>query len=75
MIEINEVIPFYTCNKTQDCRVSVTCGDCVHTQCEIFAKNANAVEIYNLFCDTFGCIVDDYGRLLVYEKEKDDGKK
>jgi hypothetical protein len=36
----------------------------------MFAKNNDAVKIFEAFKDTFGCIVDDNGRLCVWEKER-----
>lgn len=78
MIEIEKIEPFYICNMNRDCNIMPTCGgdDCIHTTIETYAKSADAVMIYNLFCDTFRCYVsDDYGKLIIVEKEKADDKK
>ena len=75
MIEIDEVIPVYLCNKNAPCGCSIKCDDCIHTLDETYAKNANAVEIANLFMDTFSYIVDDDGKLFIWEKEKGNADK
>lgn len=74
MIEINEIMPLYLCRRDADCSTSVTCANqdedcCKHTTCELYAKNADAVMIFNLFADTFDCVVDENGRLVITEKE------
>lgn len=75
MIEISEVMPLYLCNENALCSMTPQCGDeCIHTVNETCALHADAVMIYNMFMDTFSCVVDDDGKLLVWEKEKKDGK-
>lgn len=75
MIEIDEVVPVYLCNKNAPCMGTIKCDDCIHTADETYALNANAVEIANLFMDTFSYIVDEDGKLFIWEKEKKDAGK
>lgn len=76
MIEIEKIDAFYLCNRKRDCGNMPGCGkdECCHTTDESFASNANSVEIYNMFFDTFNVIVGDDGNLIVWEKEKKNGK-
>ena len=48
--------------------------ECCHTSDETFAKNANSVELLNMFLDTFEVRVGSNDNLIVWEKEKNDGK-
>lgn len=70
MIEINETMPLYICNKQQECNVSVTCGgdECDHTTSPFEAANSESVEVFNKFADKFYVYVDDYGRLVCVER-------
>ena len=72
MIEIDKVDALYLCNRGDVCNKSASCNEdeCAHTTCESFAKNANSVEIFNMFFDTFDVIVGDRENLIVWEKEK-----
>lgn len=77
MIEIEKVDALYLCNRNDErCGNMPGCdGDeCCHTSDETFAMNANSVEIFNMFFDTFRVVVGDNGNLIVWEKEKNDGK-
>lgn len=76
MIEIDKIDAFYLCNRRAECGDAPGCNDdeCCHTTDESFAMNANSVEIFNMFFDTFGVIVGDNGNLIVWEKENKDGK-
>lgn len=76
MIEIDKVDAFYLCNRRNECGGAPGCSDdeCCHTTDESFAANANSVEIFNMFFDTFGVIVGDNGNLIVWEKENKDDK-
>lgn len=76
MIEIEKIDAFYLCNRRNKCGGEPGCNDdeCCHTTDESFAMNANSVEIFNMFFDTFGVIVGDNGNLIVWEKENKDGK-
>lgn len=76
MIEIEKIDAFYLCNRRDGCGGAPGCNDdeCCHTTDESFAANANSVEIFNMFFDTFGVIVGDNGNLIVWEKERKDGK-
>lgn len=71
MLEIDEIMPLYLCDKNgcDDSSKEFGCGDCAHTTNELLAKNKESIDILNRFRDAFNCIVDDYGRLQVWEKE------
>ena len=70
MIEIGDIHPLFLCNKSSPGCGSGECFEgCKHTTCELFAKNKDAIRIFNEFCDTFRCIVDDNGNLQIWEKE------
>ena len=60
MLEIEEVIPEYF----------VVDGENAQTVNPYYAKNQDAVRIFNEFRNTFFVWVDDYGRLVCSEKEK-----
>lgn len=75
MIEINGVTPIYLCNKNAPCAGTIKCDDCIHTADETYALHADAVEIANLFMDTFSYIVDDDGKLFIWEKENNNADK
>ena len=76
MIEIDEIMPFYLCSKFnkefEPCLVNnKPCFDeCKHVQNPLFARDQEAVKIFETFVDRFNCLVDDNGRLCVWEKEK-----
>lgn len=76
MIEIEKIDAFYLCNRRNECGDAPGCNDdeCCHTTDESFAANANSVEIFNMFFDTFRVVVGDNGNLIVWEKENKDGK-
>lgn len=76
MIEFDEIDVFYLCNRNAECGGMPGCSEdeCCHTSDETFAKNANSVEIFNMFFDTFNVTVGSTGNLIVWEKEKKDGK-
>ncbi len=76
MIEIDEIVPFYICKMAESeyepCLVNghPCFPDCEHVQNPMFAKNEESVKIFEAFAERFGCVVDDNGRLCVWEKEK-----
>jgi len=72
MIEIEEIHPFYICNRSRACAVSPGCGDgqCEHTTCQMFAQNKEAVEVLNKFMEMFHVVVDDNANLIVTERIK-----
>jgi hypothetical protein len=76
MIEIDKIDAFYLCNRSATCGDMPGCSEdeCCHTSDETFAKNANSVEIFNMFFDTFNVRVGNNDNLIVWEKEKKDGK-
>lgn len=76
MIEIEKIDAFYLCNRSAECGGMPGCSEneCCHTTDESFVANANSVELFNMFFDTFNVIVGDNGNLIVWEKEKKDGK-
>lgn len=78
MLEIEEVMPFYLCNGPTAGFVCVDeeCDEgCKHTTLGNFAKNPHSVRLLKKFVETFDFIVDDYGRLQCWEKEKNDKSK
>lgn len=72
MIEIEEIHPFYICNRSRACSVSSGCGKdmCEHTTCQAFAQNKEAVEVLNKFREMFHVVVDDNANLIVTERIK-----
>lgn len=71
MLEIDEMMPFYICGDKEMhelCQARY-CGACKHITNPSFAKNKEAVELFNKFCETFHVCIDDYGRLVCTEKE------
>lgn len=71
MIEINETMPLYICNKTPECSVSPICGgdECNHTTSPFEAANSESVEVFNKFVELFYVYVDDMGRLNAVERD------
>lgn len=71
MIEINEIMPLYICNRTPECSASPTCGEdeCNHTTSPFSAANRESVEVFNKFAELFYVYVDDMGRLNCVEKD------
>lgn len=72
MIHIEELVPYYICNKEKYCSTLGGCGDdmCNHTAVPHFARNDAAIFIFEQFADTFNLDVDENGRLICTEKEK-----
>ena len=70
MIEINETMPLYICNRTPECSASPNCGgdECNHTTSPFEAVNSESVEVFNKFADKFYVYVDDLGRLVCVER-------
>lgn len=75
-IEIDKIDAFYLCNRNDECGNMPGCSEdeCCHTSDETFAKNANSVEVFNMFFDTFNVRVGSNDNLIVWEKEKKDDK-
>ena len=76
MFEIDDLRAFYICNKARFCTGSPMCCDidgCKHTVDKVFAKNKEAVEVFDKFKEMFDiCYVDENGVLICAEKEIDD---
>lgn len=72
MIEIEEIHPFYICNRSRVCSCSPGCGDgqCEHTTCPTFAQNKETVDALNKFREMFHVVVDDNANLIVTERIK-----
>lgn len=74
MFEIDGMRPFYICNRARFCASSVTCNSidgCKHTVDKTFAKNKEAVEVFEKFKEMFDiCYVDENGILICAEKER-----
>lgn len=70
MIEIDESMPMYVCNKARVCGHSEGCGGdmCNHTVSPMFAKNTRSVALFEEFFAKFSCIVDENGRLVCTER-------
>ena len=70
------VYPLYICNKNRECAKSEGCvindGTCSLTTNPDYAKNQEAVDIYNKFFETFDPIYeeDSNGLIGYVEKEK-----
>lgn len=64
MLEIKEVIPQYFVAGSEHAQTANPC----------YAKNWDAVRIFNEFRDTFFVWVDDQGRLVCAEKEEKEDK-
>ena len=72
LIEIEEVVPYYICNKSRYCNKSEGCGGefCHHTISPMFANNQEAITVLEEFKRRFHVVVDDYGRLICTEREE-----
>lgn len=70
MIEIDESMPMYVCNKARVCANSEGCGGewCNHTSSPMFAKNTKSVALFEEFFAKFSCVVDENGRLICTER-------
>lgn len=74
MLEIDEMMPFYICEKRKDGKCVLNecndcCDECKHTTNLMYAKNPDAAATFGKFFDTFNVVIDDYGRLVCMEKE------
>lgn len=74
LIEIEEVVPYYICNKSRYCNKSEGCGGdmCHHTISSTFAQNQDSIALLEEFKRRFHVVVDDYGRLICTEREETD---
>ncbi len=72
LIEIEEIVPYYICNKSRYCNKSEGCGGdmCHHTISSTFAQNQDSIALLEEFKKRFHVVVDDYGRLICTEKEE-----
>ena len=70
MIDIEEAMPLYVCNKARVCAASGGCGTdmCNHTTGPMFAKNTRSVALFEEFFSKFSCVVDENGRLICTER-------
>ncbi len=71
MLEIDELVPVYICNRERNCHyMNKFCCDehCSHTFYPGNAKNKESIELFIKFCETFNVVVDDYGRLICTER-------
>ena len=73
MIEITESMPYYICNKERLCSIEGGCGEdmCNHTTYPLYAKNDDAIGIFEEFTRRFDLSVDEMGRLICMEKEEE----
>ena len=75
MIEIDEMVPLYICERSLGSCFSNSqlCDDeCKHTWTPIHAVDQTAVSVFEEFASRFNVCVDDYGRLICTEKETGD---
>lgn len=66
------MIVYYICNKEKFCAKYGGCGGdmCNHTSDIHFAKNDDAIRIFNEFIKTFELHVDEDMRIYAVEKEE-----
>ena len=67
------MIVYYICNKEKFCARDGGCGSdmCNHTSDVHFAKNDDAIRIFNEFVKTFEIHVDDDKCIYAIEKEEE----
>ncbi len=70
MLEINEAIGYYICDKAKDCCTCETCGGeyCNHTTDPLHIANSESAKLLDDFMKKFHVAVDDYGRLTCTER-------
>ena len=79
MLEIEEKIPFYICEKDHTSGMCVLNGgnecfeECNHVTNPMYALNKSSVMLLDQFFETFNVVIDDMGRLLCIEKENNNG--